>query len=88
VTIDQQLSEVEPFTPVRPVTRRRMIVRAALSPLIWLVALVVAAIVIHRTDAIGVGFAIGLGSMVAALIALSLIRAARDRDRRRYAERA
>ena len=62
--------------------------RAALSPLIWLVALVVAAIVIHRTDAIGVGFAIGLGSMVAALIALSLIRAARDRDRRRYAERA
>jgi hypothetical protein len=88
VTTDQQLSEVEPFTPVQPVTRRRMIVRVVVSPLIWLIAFVVAAIVVRRTDAIAVGLAIGLASMVAALIGLSLIRAARDRDRRRYAERA
>jgi hypothetical protein len=88
VTTDQQLIEVEPFTPVQPVTRRRMIVRVVVSPLIWLIAFVVAAIVVRRTDAIAVGLAIGLASMVAALIGLSLIRAARDRDRRRYAERA
>jgi hypothetical protein len=54
---------------------------------VWLTALVVAAIVVHRTDAIGIGLAVAFGSLVVATVGLSLIRAARNRERRRYAER-
>jgi hypothetical protein len=87
VTTDQQLGEVEPLTPIRPVSRRRLTVRAVAAPFVWLTALVVAAIVVHRTDAIGIGLAVAFGSLVVATVGLSLIRAARNRERRRYAER-
>jgi hypothetical protein len=83
VTTDQQLGEVGPFTPVQPVTRRRMIVRVVFGPLLWLAALVVAAFVLNRTHAIEIGFAIALVCMAVSLIGLSLIRAARDRERSR-----
>jgi hypothetical protein len=87
VTIGHDLSEVDPFTPKRPVSRRRFVVRVLIAPFLWLIAFVVAAIVVRHTNAIGIGLAVAFGSMLIAVLVLTLIRAARDRERRRYAER-
>jgi uncharacterized membrane protein len=81
---DRRMERVEPFVPLRPVPRRRLIVRVVVGPLLWLVALLVAAIVLHRTRAIEVGFAIGFGCVLVSLVVLSLLRAGRNREQRRY----
>jgi hypothetical protein len=43
------------FVPLRPGSRRRMIVRAVIGPVAWLVALLVAAWLVAHTDAIELG---------------------------------
>jgi hypothetical protein len=84
VTTDHQRGEVEPFRPVHPVPRTRMIVRSVVGPVLWLGSLVIVAFVLKETRAIEIGFAIALSSMAVSLIALSLIRGVRDRERSRF----
>jgi hypothetical protein len=79
-----RLERVEPFVPLRPVPRGRLILWAVIGPLAWLVALLVAAIVLHRTRAIELGMAIAFGCLALSMVVLLLVRGGRDRERRRY----
>jgi MFS-type transporter involved in bile tolerance (Atg22 family) len=78
------LKRVEPFVPLRPVPRRRLIVRAVLGPLAWLVGLLVAAIVLHRTQAIELGLLIAFLCLVVSMLVLVVVRGGRNREQRRY----
>lgn len=75
------------FTPLRPTSRRRMFVRAVLGPVLWLVAVLVATVLVERTDAIELGLAVAAGSFLLAALVLSLLRDGRGREERRYADR-
>jgi hypothetical protein len=74
------------FRPLQTAPRPRMIAAMVLGPLAWVLALVVAAAVVARTNAIELGLLIAAGSSLAALLILALIRAGRLREERRYAD--
>jgi zinc transporter ZupT len=76
------------FKPLRPASRPRLIVAFLLGPVGWVVALIFAAYLIERTDAIETGLLVTAGSFVFALVVLTLLRFGRRREERRYAERA
>jgi MFS-type transporter involved in bile tolerance (Atg22 family) len=78
------LKRVEPFVPLRPVPRRRLIVRAVLGPLAWLVGLLVAATVLHRTRAIELGLLIAFVCLVVSMLVLVVVRGGRNREQRHY----
>jgi hypothetical protein len=78
----------EPFRPLRPASRPRLILAIVFGPVAWLVALDVACVLLARTDAIEAGLAISLASFVVAAIVLGLLRVGRAREERRYADRA
>ena len=80
----ERLKRVEPFVPLRPVPRRRLIVRAVLGPLAWLVGLLVAATVLHRTRAIELGLLIAFVCVVVSMLVLVVLRGGRNREQRRY----
>jgi uncharacterized membrane protein len=84
MTRDRRFDRVEPFMPLGPVPRRRLILRAVIAPLLWLVALLVAAMVVHRTDAIELGLLIAFAAAVVSLVVMSLLRAGRNREQGRY----
>jgi zinc transporter ZupT len=75
------------FMPLRPTSRRRLIVRAVAGPVLWIAALLGAAALVAHTDAIELGLAVAAGSFLVAALVLSLLRAGRGREERRYAER-
>jgi hypothetical protein len=75
------------FVPLRPASRQRAIVRAVIGPVVWVVAFVVAAWVAKHSDAIAVGLLVVAVSFLVALLVLSVLRAGRTREERRYAER-
>jgi hypothetical protein len=79
-----RLEPVEPFVPLRPAPRGRLILRAVIGPLAWLVALLVAAIVLHRTRAIELGMLIAFVCLALSMIVLLLLRGGRNREQRRY----
>jgi hypothetical protein len=83
----QRLERIEPFAPLRPETRRRLIVRAAVAPLIWVVALIVVAVVVRKANAIELAILIVIAVIVLSSIGLVLLRIGRDRQRTRYASR-
>ena len=78
------MERVEPFVPLRPAPRGRLILRAVIGPLVWLVALLVAAIVLHRAQAIELGMVIAFVCVAVSMIILLLLRGGRDREQRRY----
>ena len=81
------LPDVDPFAPLVPTPRRWVMLRVLIGPLLWLIALVVVAVVVHRTDAILFGALIASGSLVFFLVGLAMLRARRNRLRRRYDDR-
>jgi peptidoglycan/LPS O-acetylase OafA/YrhL len=87
VARDRRLERAEPFVPLRPAPRRRLIARMVIGPLLWLVALLVAAVVLHRTQAIELGILIAFVCLLVSMIVLSLLRGGRDREQRRYGPR-
>jgi hypothetical protein len=84
---ERHLERVEPFRPLRPVSRRQLIERVVLGPLLWLVALIVVAIVVHRTSAIGLGLLVAVVSLLVSVLALLSLRAGRNRERERFVDR-
>jgi hypothetical protein len=78
----------ERFRPLRPASRPRLIVAFALGPVLWIVALLVAAWLIDRTDAIEVGLLVTLAAFVVAAPVLGLLWRGRRREERRYADGA
>ena len=78
----------ERFRPLRPASRPKLIAAIVLGPVLWLVALSVAAWLLARTDAIEIGLLVTAASFVIAAVVLSLLRLGRGREERRYADRA
>jgi len=74
------------FDPLRPASRGRLIAAFILGPIFWLVALVVAAVLLEFTGAILFGLVVTAGSFVISMLVLGLVYGARRRDERRYAE--
>jgi hypothetical protein len=72
---------------LRPASRATLTIGAIVGSAMWIVALLVAAFVVDRTNAIGVGLLVTLGSFTVAALALGALRWARDREERRYASR-
>jgi hypothetical protein len=54
------------------------------APFRWLIALLVAAIVLNRTRAIELGMLVAFGFLVVSAAAMLLLRAGRNREQRRY----
>jgi hypothetical protein len=76
----------EPFRPLRPASRPRLIAGLVLGPVLWLVALLLVALLVHHTDAIEVGLLLTAGSVAVAALVLSVLRWRRRREERRYAD--
>ena len=80
-------SSIVRFEPLRPASRKRMLLAIAIGPVLWLVALVTVALVLHFTSAIEFGLLIALISAVLSTIVLVLLRQGRIRQEKRYAAR-
>jgi predicted membrane chloride channel (bestrophin family) len=83
-------SNVEPptvhFEPLRPATRRRLVIGIVFGPLLWLIAFVVAAWLFASTFIIELALVITAASFVIAAVVLALLRAGREREARRYVD--
>ena len=80
-------SSIVHFEPLRPASRKRMLLAIVIGPLLWLVALVTVAAVLHFSSAIELGLLIALISAVLSTIILVLLRQGRVRQEKRYAAR-
>jgi uncharacterized RDD family membrane protein YckC len=75
------------FEPLHPASRKRLIVALIVGPILWLVALIVVAVVVKNTRAIGVGLVVVVGSCLIAIVVLNVLLSARRREERRYDDR-
>jgi Sec-independent protein secretion pathway component TatC len=82
--VDKRLPQ---FAPLRPVDHGRLIAMFVLGPLVWLVAIVVAAVLVHRTFAIELGLIITFVSFVGFAVVLLAFYAGRRRQEQRAARR-
>jgi hypothetical protein len=80
----EQRLDVPRFEPLAPASRGQVIAGLVLGPILWLVALVVAAWVVDKTDAIALGLAVMAGAFVIAVLVLSLLYVSRRRQEKRY----
>jgi hypothetical protein len=69
------------FEPLRPVSRGRLIAAFVLGPILWLVALVVAALLFDYSSSIALGLLVTAASFVVSLLVLALLHARRRRAR-------
>ncbi len=74
------------FEPLHPATRATLVAGVVLGPLLWLVALAVAAWFFEYTWAIAVGLAVTVASFFLALVVLALLQRGRVRQERRYVD--
>ena len=74
------------FEPLHPASRASLITGVVVGPLLWLIVLALAAWVFEYGWAIALGVLVVVVTFVAALIVLSLLRAWRVRQERRYVD--
>lgn len=74
------------FEPIRPATPGRLVAGALLGSLLWLLALAVAAVLLHLTSAIELGLAVAGASFLISMVLLGLLLASRRRRERRYVD--
>ena len=75
------------FEPLRPASRGRLIAGFVLGPVLWLLALIVAAWLFDYSWAIALGLLVTVASFLVSLLVLALLHAGRRRQERRYADR-
>lgn len=86
VSNDSEPSIVQ-FEPLRPASRKRLLLGIVIGPFLWLVALITVAVVLHLTSAIELGLLIALITAALSTIILLLLRQGRVRQEKRYAAR-
>ena len=74
------------FEPLHPASRSSLIVGVVVGPLLWLVVLALGAWVFEYSWAIALGLLVVVVTFVFALIVLSLLRAWRVRQEKRYVD--
>ena len=74
--------DVSQFDPLRPPSGRRKLWLLVLGPLVWVVALAIVAVTIHRTDLIGLGLLFAAASFVLGLALLIPARRRRMQEER------
>ena len=74
------------FEPLRPASRGRLIAGFVLGPLLWLVALILAAWLFDYSWAIGVGLLVTVASLLVSLLVLAILYSRRRSLERRYAD--
>ena len=82
----EQRLDLPRFEPLRPASRGRLVAAMVLGPILWLAALVLVAVTVHRTSAIALGLAVTAGAFVISLLVLSWVYVARRRQERRFAD--
>jgi peptidoglycan/LPS O-acetylase OafA/YrhL len=75
------------FEPLRPASRGRVVAALVLGPILWLVALIVAAWVFNHHSRIVLGLLVTVVSFFISLLVLAVVHAARRRQEERYAQR-
>ena len=80
-------SSIVRFEPLRPASRKRLLVAVVVGPLLWVVALVTVAWVLHISSAIELGLLIALVATVVSTIVLVLLHQLATARSRRYAAR-
>jgi hypothetical protein len=82
----RQLGDTEQdlFTPLRPAKGTKLVLAAVIGPVAWVIAWLVAAWLIRKSDAIEFGLLITLGSFVFAAPVLGLLAWGRAREERRF----
>ena len=80
-------SSIVRFEPLRPASRKRLLVGLVVGPLLWVVALITVARVLRLTSAIELGLLIAVISIVVSTIVLVLLHHARVRQEKRYGAR-
>ena len=74
------------FEPLQPASRSSLVAGVVIGPLLWLVVLALGAWVFEYSWAITLGLLVVVVSFVVALIVLSLLRAWRVRQEKRYVD--
>jgi hypothetical protein len=74
------------FEPLHPASRASLILGVVVGPLLWLVAIAVAAWFFEYTWAIALGLLVTVATFLVALVALALFRVARVRQEKRYVD--
>jgi membrane protein implicated in regulation of membrane protease activity len=74
------------FEPLRPASRKRLILGLVFGPVLWLIFFIVTAIVVHYSNAIALGLLVALASLVIAFAALALTKRGRDRQEARHVD--
>jgi hypothetical protein len=72
------------FRPLRPATGTKLVLAAVIGPIAWVIAWLVAAWLIYRTDAIEFGLLVTIASFLIALPVLGLLAWGRNREERRF----
>jgi uncharacterized membrane protein (UPF0136 family) len=74
------------FAPLRPASRASLIAGVVLGPLLWLVAIAIAAWFFEYSWAIALGLTVTVASFFVSLVVLSLLREGRVRQEERYVD--
>jgi hypothetical protein len=74
------------FEPLRPASRGPLIAGFVLGPILWLLAIALAAWLVDRSYAIALGLAATAGSFVFAFLVLSWVYVARRRQEKRFVD--
>lgn len=74
------------FEPLRPASRGRLVAGFVLGPVLWVVALIVAAWLFDYSWAIGVGLLVTVASFLVSLLVLAVLYSRRRSQERRYAD--
>ena len=74
------------FEPLRPASRGRLIAGFVLGPVLWVVALIVAAWLFDYSWAIALGLLVTLSAFLVSLLVLAILYGQRRSQERRYAD--
>lgn len=74
------------FEPLHPASRASLILGVVVGPVLWLVAIAVAAWFFEYTWAIALGLVVTVTSFLVALVVLALLRTGRVRQEERYVD--
>ena len=77
-------AEQDLFRPLRPAKGTKLVLAAVIGPVAWVIAWLVAAWLIERSDAIEFGLLLTLGSFLFAVPVLGLLAWGRAREERRF----